>query len=78
MLREIAPKYKGKLPVNIMFDNQLAHQIEAGADIFLMPSKSVIMMPLFPISIFIYLFNLEYTKEKEIGKDKAYYKTNCS
>jgi starch synthase len=39
MLREIALKYKRKLSVNIMFDNQLAHQIEAGADIFLMPSK---------------------------------------
>jgi starch synthase len=39
MLKEIAPRYKGKLSVNIMFDNQLAHQIEAGADIFLMPSK---------------------------------------
>jgi len=39
MLKEIAPRYKEKLSVNIMFDNQLAHQIEAGADIFLMPSK---------------------------------------
>ena len=39
MLKEIAPKHKHKLSVNIMFDNQLAHQIEAGADIFLMPSK---------------------------------------
>ncbi len=39
MLKEIAPKYNSKLSVNIMFDNQLAHQIEAGADIFLMPSK---------------------------------------
>lgn len=39
MLKEAAPKYKEKLSVNIMFDNQLAHQIEAGADIFLMPSK---------------------------------------
>lgn len=39
MLRKIALKYKGKLSVNIMFDNQLAHQIEAGADIFLMPSR---------------------------------------
>lgn len=39
MLREIALKYKRKLSLNIMFDNQLAHQIEAGADIFLMPSK---------------------------------------
>ena len=39
MLKEAATKYKEKLSVNIMFDNQLAHQIEAGADIFLMPSK---------------------------------------
>ncbi|MEK6766206.1 MAG: glycogen synthase GlgA [Planctomycetota bacterium] len=39
MLKEAAPRYKEKLSVNIMFDNQLAHQIEAGADIFLMPSK---------------------------------------
>jgi starch synthase len=39
MLKEAASRYKEKLSVNIMFDNQLAHQIEAGADIFLMPSK---------------------------------------
>ncbi|OHB35119.1 MAG: starch synthase [Planctomycetes bacterium GWA2_40_7] len=39
MLREAASRYKEKLSANIMFDNQLAHQIEAGADIFLMPSK---------------------------------------
>lgn len=39
MLKQLAPKYNGKLSINIMFDNQLAHQIEAGADIFLMPSK---------------------------------------
>lgn len=39
ILKEIIPKYNRKLSVNIMFDNQLAHQIEAGSDIFLMPSK---------------------------------------
>ncbi|MBS1258806.1 MAG: Glycogen synthase [Candidatus Scalindua arabica] len=39
MLKGAALRYKEKLSVNIMFDNQLAHQIEAGADIFLMPSK---------------------------------------
>ncbi len=39
MLKEAVPKYDNKLSVNIMFDNKLAHEIEAGADIFLMPSK---------------------------------------
>jgi starch synthase len=34
-----APKYKGKLGVKIAFDNQLAHLMEAGADMFLMPSR---------------------------------------
>ena len=34
-----APKYKGKLGVKIAYDNQLAHLIEAGADMFLMPSR---------------------------------------
>ncbi|MCX5892564.1 MAG: glycogen synthase, partial [Deltaproteobacteria bacterium] len=32
-----APKYKGKLGVLVAFDNKLAHLIEAGADMFLMP-----------------------------------------
>ena len=39
MLKEAVPKYNSQLSVNIMFDNKLAHEIEAGADIFLMPSK---------------------------------------
>lgn len=39
MLMDVVPKYKNKLSVNIMFNNKLAHQIETGADIFLMPSK---------------------------------------
>lgn len=34
-----APRYKGKLGVKIAFDNQLAHIMEAGADMFLMPSR---------------------------------------
>jgi starch synthase len=34
-----APKYKGKLGVKIAFDNKLAHLMEAGADMFLMPSR---------------------------------------
>jgi len=34
-----APKYKGKLGVKIAFDNKLAHIMEAGADMFLMPSR---------------------------------------
>jgi starch synthase len=38
-LAEVAPKYTGKLGVKIAFDNRLAHLIEAGADMFLMPSR---------------------------------------
>ncbi len=38
-LAEEAPKYPGKLGVRIAFDNALAHLIEAGADMFLMPSR---------------------------------------
>jgi starch synthase len=34
-----APKYPGKLGVKIAFDNSLAHLMEAGADMFLMPSR---------------------------------------
>jgi len=34
-----APKYPGKLGVKIDFNNELAHLIEAGADMFLMPSR---------------------------------------
>ncbi len=37
--QEVAPKYAGKLGVKIAFDNRLAHLIEAGADMFLMPSR---------------------------------------
>ena len=38
-LKELARKYPKKLSVNIRFDNKLAHLIEAGADMFLMPSR---------------------------------------
>ena len=37
---ELAKKYPGKLAVRIGFINDLAHKIYAGADAFLMPSKS--------------------------------------
>jgi starch synthase len=36
---EIGKKHKGRFGVRIAFDNALAHKIEAGADIFLMPSR---------------------------------------
>lgn len=39
LLKELAKAYPGKLGVKIAFDNKLAHKIEAGADIFLMPSR---------------------------------------
>ncbi len=32
-------KYRQKLAVNLKFDEQLAHQIEAGCDLYLMPSR---------------------------------------
>ena len=32
-------KYPEKLSVNLVFNNKIAHQIYAGSDIFLMPSK---------------------------------------
>lgn len=38
-LKKSAEKYPGKLALNLKFDNELAHQIEAGSDIFLMPSR---------------------------------------
>ena len=37
-LRNLAARYTDKVSVEIGFDDKLAHQIEAGADIFLMPS----------------------------------------
>ncbi|HQX49528.1 MAG TPA: glycogen synthase GlgA [Planctomycetaceae bacterium] len=38
-LRDLAGRYPGRVAVEVGFDDSLAHQIEAGADIFLMPSR---------------------------------------
>ena len=39
LFRTLATRYPGKLSVKIAFDEKLAHQVEAGADMFLMPSR---------------------------------------
>ncbi len=39
LFRRLNKQYPQKFAVRIAFDSQLAHQIEAGADMFLMPSK---------------------------------------
>jgi starch synthase len=39
MFRELAGRFPAKLSVKIAYDNTLAHKIEAGADMFLMPSR---------------------------------------
>ncbi len=39
LFRELASRFPGKVGVKIAYDNTLAHKIEAGADIFLMPSR---------------------------------------
>ena len=39
MMRELAAQYPEKIAVKIAYDNTLAHKIEAGADMFLMPSR---------------------------------------
>jgi starch synthase len=39
LLVEIANRYPSKVRVQVKFDNVIAHKIEAGADIFLMPSR---------------------------------------
>ncbi|GAB4368785.1 MAG: glycogen synthase GlgA [Calditrichia bacterium] len=39
LLEQLAKKFPKKLAINLRFDNKLAHLIEAGADMFLMPSK---------------------------------------
>ncbi len=39
LFRTMAAKYPDKFLVRIAYDNALAHQIEAGSDMFLMPSK---------------------------------------
>ncbi len=39
LLTEIAARYPDKVRVQVKYDNVMAHKIEAGADIFLMPSR---------------------------------------
>jgi 1,4-alpha-glucan branching enzyme len=39
LIRAVAEQYPEQLGVRIAFDDTLAHQIEAGADMFLMPSR---------------------------------------
>jgi starch synthase len=39
MFRELAEQFPERLAVKIAYDNTLAHKIEAGADMFLMPSR---------------------------------------
>src|SRR5277367_3263477 len=39
LLVEMATRYTAKVRVQVKFDNVMAHKIEAGADIFLMPSR---------------------------------------
>ena len=39
IFRELAKQFPNRLAVKIAYDNTLAHKIEAGADIFLMPSR---------------------------------------
>lgn len=39
LFEKLAKKYPKKIAVNLRFDNKLAHLIEAGADMFLMPSR---------------------------------------
>ena len=39
IFKDLAKKYKGKVGVSVKFDNALSHKIEAGADMFLMPSR---------------------------------------
>ena len=39
LLRELAKAYPAKFSVKVAYDNILAHKVEAGADIFLMPSR---------------------------------------
>ena len=39
LFKELAEKYSARVSVKIGYDNTLAHKIEAGADMFLMPSR---------------------------------------
>jgi starch synthase len=38
-LKDLADRYPGRVAVRVAFDEALAHAIEAGADLFLMPSR---------------------------------------
>jgi starch synthase len=38
-LTRLAEKYPGRVSVQLRFDDRLAHRMEAGADVFLMPSR---------------------------------------
>ncbi|MBI4873909.1 MAG: glycogen synthase GlgA [Acidobacteria bacterium] len=39
LFRDLAAAFPGRIAVRIAYDNRLAHKIEAGADMFLMPSR---------------------------------------
>ena len=39
LLMELAERYPSKVRVQVKFDNVMAHKVEAGADMFLMPSR---------------------------------------
>jgi len=39
LFRALAAAYPGRVGVKIAYDNEMAHKVEAGADIFLMPSR---------------------------------------
>ncbi|MBI4464854.1 MAG: glycogen synthase GlgA [Acidobacteria bacterium] len=39
LFRDLALRHPGKVSIRIAYDNALAHKIEGGADIFLMPSR---------------------------------------
>jgi starch synthase len=39
MFRELAASHPGRIAVRIAYDNRLSHMIEAGSDMFLMPSR---------------------------------------
>ena len=39
LFKQIAEKYPNKMGIKLAFDNKIAHKIEAGSDMFLMPSK---------------------------------------
>jgi starch synthase len=39
LFKQMAKRYPQKISVNLRFDNNLAHLIEAGSDLFLMPSR---------------------------------------